>query len=545
MAESLAPRLYSHHTARRLALYFPTIAFVLVMAMLLAVQTRLELAITSSLDPDLLQRFEFDTVVPNGVGWHEPADGGAWMGVVETTFAVPLAPDWYAVEFRAQGITAAVLRTLRFSVNDVPLRLIETPEQPGWSVFGTTIPEEVIARSPEAVRFEFDVRRTVIPAEAGLGPDTRPLGVFVDWFEIAPTVPPLVQPTSMFLMLLGTALVGTVAAVAIRAARPRLSVKRVLFTVTVICAPLAVVMLNFLPVDFPVLQLNLFMVFAVLLAALVLLVTPTPVVYGKRTTLADHLMLLWKNRFLLGLWTRFNIASRYSQAFLGIFWIIIQPLTTSLTLAFVFSQILRSVDTRGVPYTAFFLTALVFWNYFNQGVMLSAVSMVAAGGILDKVYFPREIIVLVKLGEAIVDMVFTFAAMLVINAFLGIFPSAAYIYLPIIFLIQTALMLGFMLFLSYLSVMVRDVPQLVQIVLRFLFYLTPILYPGSAIPEDFRFIALLNPLTPLTDAYREVILYNAAPTPATLYYPAVLALVLLYMGYLFFKQNEKRMTDYI
>src|SRR5690606_10741053 len=98
---------------------------------------------------------------------------------------------------------------------------------------------------------------------------------------------------------------------------------------------------------------------------------------------------------------------------------------------------------------------------------------------------------------------------------------------------------------SYLSMMIRDVPQLVSIVLQFMFYLTPILYPIEMIPPELKFIALVNPLAPLVDAYRSVILYNTAPNFPELYYTIVIAGVLFYSGYMFFKKNEKRVADFI
>jgi len=188
---------------------------------------------------------------------------------------------------------------------------------------------------------------------------------------------------------------------------------------------------------------------------------------------------------------------------------------------------------------------LILGRLFSQGITTGAISLTNAAGLLTQVYFPREILILVRLGEVLVDTFFTFMAMIILNAILGIFPNVNYLYLPILLAIQLMFLIGLSFFISYLSMMIRDIPQLVAIIIQFMFYLTPILYPLSAIPERYILIVLLNPLAPLVDAYRTVILYNAAPDFTTLYYPIVIGGILFYSGYVFFKKNERQITDYI
>jgi lipopolysaccharide transport system permease protein len=106
------------------------------------------------------------------------------------------------------------------------------------------------------------------------------------------------------------------------------------------------------------------------------------------------------------------------------------------------------------------------------------------------------------------------------------------------------LVLGIGFFLSYLSVIIRDVPNLVLIILQMWFFVTPVIYPADMIPQKYRFAMQLNPLFPLVNACRDVMLYDRMPDLATLVYPTLLALGVLYMGYIFFKVNEDRLADY-
>jgi lipopolysaccharide transport system permease protein len=256
-----------------------------------------------------------------------------------------------------------------------------------------------------------------------------------------------------------------------------------------------------------------------------------------------QMRLLWKNRVLLKIWTLYNIQSRYSQTILGIAWIVLLPLTTSVVLAFVFSTLLKVAPANDVPYVVLLLSGLVPWNLFNNCVFNSTRAIVGSMGVIGQVYFPREILVFVILGESLVDFGVTFVAMLVLNACFGVFPNAMVICLPCIMAIMVILTSGVMLVISNLSVLIRDIPQLMAIVMQILFYLTPILY--RQYPKELAVLNLVNPLAPIIAAFRDVIVSGRFPDLVSLYYPAVVGISLLYLGYVAFKANEGWFADYL
>ncbi|PJF41709.1 MAG: hypothetical protein CUN54_00090 [Phototrophicales bacterium] len=258
-----------------------------------------------------------------------------------------------------------------------------------------------------------------------------------------------------------------------------------------------------------------------------------------------YLMKLYHNRALLTLWIRYTIRSRYSQTFLGIIWIIIQPLSLSLVLALVFGKFLPRMDVGEVNFVSFFLPGFVAWQLFSHVIIIGTNSMIRGMGLINQVYFPREVLILVHTGEALVDLVFTFAAMLVVNGLVGLWPNPAFIYLPILIFIQLTLMLGFVFYLSFFAVLIRDIPQLIGVILRVMFYLTPVIYPADRIPENLRWLILFNPLVPVINGYREVILFNRPPDWVALYYPFVVGMILMFTGYLYFKANESKISDYV
>ncbi|HET8626080.1 MAG TPA: ABC transporter permease [Thermomicrobiales bacterium] len=285
--------------------------------------------------------------------------------------------------------------------------------------------------------------------------------------------------------------------------------------------------------------------FAAIDLLLVLLIRPLP----RRAADVDegqpfgvYLARLWANRSLLRIWVQYNVQSRYAQAILGILWIILLPLSTAIIMSVVFSQIMR-VSVGDVPFIAFFLAGLVPWGLFNQAISSGMRSILGAMGLINQIYFPREIIVLSALGEALVDTTFMFVAMLAIDAIVGIWPNPLYLALPLLLAIEVAFSLGLMLLVSWLSVLVRDVPQLVSVLLQLVFYLCPIIYPASIVPERYRFLFALNPLAVLIDAFRAVLVYDRAPVWSSLVYPAALAAGLLACGYRLFKANEDIFAD--
>jgi len=292
------------------------------------------------------------------------------------------------------------------------------------------------------------------------------------------------------------------------------------------------------------LQKAYFALCALILTGLIVPLPQSDEADDTRPSLASSLRRLWGNRSLLRIWVQYNIRSRYAQAFLGVLWIVLLPLSTAFVMSMVFSHIMR-VAIQNVPFIAFFLAGFVPWGLFSQSVSAGMRSILSAMGLINQIYFPREIIVLSALGEALVDTFFMFVAMLVIDAVVGIFPNPIWVALPLLLLIQLALCLGVMLVVSWLSVLVRDVPQLVSVLLQMLFYLSPIIYPLEIVPRQYRFLMTLNPIATIIEAYRRIIVYGRQPDWLSLLYPAVLGIGLLVFGYRLFKTNEDRMADMV
>lgn len=353
------------------------------------------------------------------------------------------------------------------------------------------------------------------------------------------------QPPAIFVILILSAVLSTYIAVWIRRQYNIKRSRRVHYLNLIIAIGLSFFTTSALLPDVSLLQMLYFVLAGVLFGLITIWWTPTLPDADEVSTLAFHLQKLYTRRTLLRLWTMTNIQARYQQAWLGILWIMLLPLAQSLIMAFAFSSILNRTQVGDVPFVSFFLAGVTAWTFFQKCINKSARSIVGNKGIISKVYFPREILVLVDLIEASIDALFMFASLIAINMLLGV-PFTAYMfYLPVVLIVQLILTVGLMLHISYMSVFVRDTAEFVAIVMRLLFYATPIMYGITMLAEDIQIVFLVNPLASIITAYRDIMVYRVPPDLVSLYYPLVVGILLLYGGYLSFKSKESILADYV
>lgn len=312
------------------------------------------------------------------------------------------------------------------------------------------------------------------------------------------------------------------------------------FMVTLVLANLGVLLL--LP-EVSQLQVIYFAVLSLLFGILCIAVPCRIYPQYSLVSIINNSVAIWNRRSLLLIWLRFNIKTRYSQQALGILWIILLPVALSVALSFAFTQFLRiQLD---VPFISFYMAALVPYSIFANGVLGSSGAIIHRSGIISQVYFPREILVLLNLGEVLVDFSFSFAAMLVISFFLGLSPNIYYLLLPVLLLILVVITLGLMFLVSSLTIIIRDIPQLLAVVMQLFFYITPIIYPVDQFTGNIRYIFALNPIAALVQGFRDIIVYGRMPDMVTLYFPIVFAGIIFVIGYAVFKSLETEMADLI
>lgn len=256
---------------------------------------------------------------------------------------------------------------------------------------------------------------------------------------------------------------------------------------------------------------------------------------------------VWHYRDLIGMFVRRDFVSRYKQTILGPLWFLIQPFLTSVIFTVVFGNI-AGLPTDGLPQMLFYMSGTVLWNYFSGCLTGTSTTFSSNAHLFGKVYFPR----LVTPISIIISNLITFGIQFLF--FLGFFiyfllrGSAITITtwaltLPLLILLMAGLGLGFGIIVSSLTTKYRDLQQLVGFGVSLLMYVTPVIYPISSIPEKWRWIAVVNPITPVIETFRAGFLGAGNADWLGLVYSAAFTLVVLFIGVVIFNRVEKTFID--
>lgn len=258
-----------------------------------------------------------------------------------------------------------------------------------------------------------------------------------------------------------------------------------------------------------------------------------------------ELKSIWRMRDLIFLWARYNIQGRYIEVKLGLLWIVFRPLGVTVIYSVVFSELLNRPPTGGVPYFMLFLSGLTVWELISNSFMQSTTSIVSKLSLMSQINFPRESIILVNMIERLVDFMVNSLILIVFAASFGFFPSTAYLYIPIVLISIIAFSLSGAFIIAPISVFVRDIQEIISLVLRFLFFFSGVIFSLDMLSEDLQKYIVFNPFMLLIESYRGIILYNKAPPLEMLMILLVVSLIFLVFGYKFFKSKEGTFVDYL
>jgi ABC-type polysaccharide/polyol phosphate export permease len=255
-------------------------------------------------------------------------------------------------------------------------------------------------------------------------------------------------------------------------------------------------------------------------------------------TLAD----LWRYRELATILVAKELKLRYRRSVLGFAWTMLNPLLTMLILSAVFSHVMR-VQVANFP--VFVLTALLPWNFFAQSVTGGALSIVHNESLLRNVRVPRAIFPLALVCSHLVNLLLALVPLLLVMAWQGVPVRPAVLALPFALLMLWAFTAGVTLALSTWTVFFRDLGQIVEVALPALFYLTPVIYPLSLLPERYRPVFLFNPLLHQVLPFRQMFYEGRLPDPLFVAAGAALALASFFAGLAVFRRREHLFLHYL
>lgn len=269
---------------------------------------------------------------------------------------------------------------------------------------------------------------------------------------------------------------------------------------------------------------------------------PEFVIRPSRGWVALHLMDVWRYRELVFFLTWRDISVRYKQTALGAAWAVIQPFFTMLVFTIFFGQLGR-IPSDGLPYPIFSFCALLPWQLFAYSLSESSNSLVANQNLISKVYFPRVVIPLASTLGGLLDFLISFVVLLGMMLFYQIRPTTAVWTLPFFVLLALVTALGVGLWLSALNVEYRDVRYTIPFLTQFWMFLTPIAYPASLVPEQWRLLYGINPMVGVVEGFRWALLGTGNP-PGLLMAVSVMAALLLFIsGLYYFRRMERTFAD--
>jgi lipopolysaccharide transport system permease protein len=270
---------------------------------------------------------------------------------------------------------------------------------------------------------------------------------------------------------------------------------------------------------------------------------PLVVLRPKRGWAALNLRELWAHRELLFFLAWRDVKVRYKQTALGAAWAVIQPLFTMLVFTLFFGQ-LAGIASDGIPYPLFAYVGLLPWTFFANAVTNSSQSLVGSANLIGKVYFPRMIIPMAAVAAGLVDLAVASTLLAAMLLYYGVpLTWGVLMLLPLLVLtVLFALAVG--MWASALNVTYRDIRYALPFVVQLWMFVSPVIYPPTLVPEPWRWLLALNPLTGIIDGCRSALFGRPFDWPG-LALGAALTLALLFGAAYSFRRMEKSFADVV
>jgi lipopolysaccharide transport system permease protein len=268
------------------------------------------------------------------------------------------------------------------------------------------------------------------------------------------------------------------------------------------------------------------------------------VIEGQGGLLNIDYLELWEYRELLSAFVVRELKVRYKQTFIGVAWVLIQPLVTMIIFTVIFGR-LANIPSDNVWYPAFALTALLPWTYFSQAVTRSGGALVGNANLVSKVYFPRIMLPLSMIVAPLVDLALSLILLFGLLMYAGIPLTWKVVTLPLFTLIAMLTAMGVSLFISAANVRYRDVGHAIPFLMQIWMFVSPIVYPVSLVPEQWRWLYGLNPMAGVIEGFRWALLGQTVPDVAVMTVSTLVFFIFLISGVVYFRQMERQFADVI
>jgi lipopolysaccharide transport system permease protein len=261
----------------------------------------------------------------------------------------------------------------------------------------------------------------------------------------------------------------------------------------------------------------------------------------------EMLASLWRNRNLIKTLIEREVIGRYRGSFMGILWSVLNPIFMLAVYTFVFSVVFKARWSGGgeskTEFALVLFAGLIVFNLFSECINRAPALILSNINYVKKVVFPLEILPWVSLGSAIFHSCISLIVWII--AYFCIFglPHITILLIPLIALPLILFIMGLSWALASLGVYLRDVSQFIGIMTTILMFLSPIFFPTSALPEQYRHLLLLNPLTPVIEQTRDVLYWGKSPDIWILCLYSMAAAIIAWLGFCWFQKTRKGFAD--
>ncbi len=259
------------------------------------------------------------------------------------------------------------------------------------------------------------------------------------------------------------------------------------------------------------------------------------------------LLSAWRYRYFILSSIKVDFRSRFIRSRLGGLWMVINPLVQAAMFALILSRVfagrLPDMADNKLAYPIYLLSGTLAWNIFTEVITRCMNVFIENGNLLKKMVFPRICLPMIVTGSAIVNNLLLLGAILLIIIILGFVPGYSVVWLPLLMVVTLLLSLGIGLILGTLNVFIRDIGQMVPIVLQLGWWFTPIMYPVSIVPESILPLMKLNPMYWLVQGFQNAILFDRVPPLLAIGCITAISALLLQLALLLFRKASGEMVD--
>jgi len=245
-------------------------------------------------------------------------------------------------------------------------------------------------------------------------------------------------------------------------------------------------------------------------------------------------------RELIRILTISDLKIKYQSSVLGFAWSLLNPLLMMLVLYFVF---IKAYNMNQDNFALYLLTGIVTWRFLANGTTSSMQSIVGNPSLVTKIYIPRQVLVLSKVLSSFISSLLEFFVLFVLLIAFGVKLSGNILFFPFVYMTYFVMIYGISLALASLYVYYRDLNQIWEVFLQLGFFLSPVVYPLTIVPEKYVQLYMLNPVTVVMQINREILLYSEAASASSLLYVTIAAMFILVSGSAIFRRMERRFAE--